>query len=217
MIHHRPIMSSLTSLTKLRKAHMREVSVGVNGHLLKSSRCNTLSESRSGSAWHRRYRNDFGSLHSVCLVVRKYVPPTFRRTHLDEPLPDGCSLSPGERAGHLRPFEPLGSGLFSAIPPLRSRCLTDWWDWARAGSVQSLKAAVCPEPSLYRLPLQTHRAAYLDRTFTTQEYCNHETVMLLFFLARQLNTLWHTATGFYWNCSDFYSLQDFFFFLLLRN
>ena len=31
----------------------------------------TLSESRSGSAWHKRYRKDFGSRHSVCRVVRK--------------------------------------------------------------------------------------------------------------------------------------------------
>lgn len=116
------IISSFSSVTESRKAQTREVSVSVHSH---ARGINTLSESRSGSAWHKRYRNDFGSLHSVCLVVRKYVPPTFRRTHLDEPLPDGCSLSPGERAGHLRPFEPLGSGLFSAIPPLCSRCLPD--------------------------------------------------------------------------------------------
>lgn len=41
----------------------------------------TLSEMRSESSWHSRYRNEFGSLVNVVFAVRKYVPPTLRRTH----------------------------------------------------------------------------------------------------------------------------------------
>ena len=33
------------------------------------------------SSWHRRYRNEFGSLDRVVFAVKKYVPPTFSLTH----------------------------------------------------------------------------------------------------------------------------------------
>lgn len=36
---------------------------------------------RSESSWQSRQRNEFGSLVSVVFAVRKYVPPTLRRTH----------------------------------------------------------------------------------------------------------------------------------------
>ncbi len=199
MKHYRPVIVSFSSLTELFKAQISEV-VSVYCH---ARGINTLSESRSGSAWHRRYRKDFGSLHSVCLVVRKYVPPTFRRTHLDKPPADGCSLSPGERAGHLRALEPLGSGLFSAIPPLRSRCLHWWWNWARAGSVRSLRAAVPSHPSQihYRLCLQTHSADYPDGR---QERCARSDA-LEFYLDRQLVKFWHVTMIFLLLLLVFYS------------
>lgn len=93
----------------------------------------TLSESSSGSAWLSLYRNDFGSRHSVCLVVKKYVPPTFSRIHFDAPTPVELLLSAGEWAKHLRRAELDVSELFSAIPLLVSSalgsarlCPSDW-------------------------------------------------------------------------------------------
>ncbi len=144
MTDNRSVIFRFSSLTEQFNAQISEVAVSVCCH---ARGINTLSESRSGSAWHRRYRKDFGSLHSVCLVVRKYVPPTFRRTHLDEPLADGSSLSPGERAGDLRALEPLGSGLISAIPPLHSRCLHWWWKFMelrREQEVCGVWEPLCP-------------------------------------------------------------------------
>ena len=41
----------------------------------------TFSLLRSVSSWHNLYRNDFGSLQSVVLVVMKLVPPTLSLTH----------------------------------------------------------------------------------------------------------------------------------------
>lgn len=42
----------------------------------------TLSVAKSVFSWHRRYRKDFVSRQRVDRVVVKYVPPTFKRTHL---------------------------------------------------------------------------------------------------------------------------------------
>lgn len=78
----------------------------------------TLSESRSGSSWHRRHRKDLGSRHSVCLVLMKYVPPTFSRTHF---LPD-FSPSPGELASFpARGPELCNSAITPPFPEMARR------------------------------------------------------------------------------------------------
>lgn len=100
----------------------------------------TLSESRSGSAWQSRYRNDFGSRQRVCRVVRKCVPPTFKRTHFDVPLKDVGGLPLGEdRTGHLLQSCPLISQLFSAIP---LPCLLfDEWGAGRKRPMRAFRSA----------------------------------------------------------------------------
>ncbi len=203
MTDNRSVIFRFSSLTEQFNAQISEVAVSVCCH---ARGINTLSESRSGSAWHSRYRKDFGSLHSVCLVVRKYVPPTFRRTHLDEPLADGSSLSPGERAGDLRALEPLGSGLISAIPPLHSRCLHWWWKFMELS--ESRKCAEfesrCALPSQSNTPLAVfpNTRCWLSRlhTFDRKERCARSDA-LEFYLDRQLGKFWHaTMIVFVFNC-----------------
>lgn len=72
----------------------------------------TLSEPSSGPSWQqRRHRKDLGSRHSVCRVLTKYVPPTFRRTHLEAA---GGRAAPG---GDSAPPEPAAAA--AAAPAAR--------------------------------------------------------------------------------------------------
>lgn len=118
----------------------------------------TLSESSSGSAWLNLYRNDFGSRHSVCLVVKKYVPPTFSRIHFDT---QAELLLSWEWAMHLRWTEPLASELFSAIPLLVSSAL----DSALSSALLTGKCLSCshrlgtPEPPIHAKQAATSATA----------------------------------------------------------
>ena len=77
----------------------------------------TFCEARSGSSWHRRARNPFFSRHSVVLVVRKTVPPTFSFTHSSRGELDVRRGRQGEKLSSLPP-SPLPPGCSSAAIPL---------------------------------------------------------------------------------------------------
>lgn len=120
---------------------------------------NTLSESRSGSAWHSRYKKDFGSLHRVCLVVRKCVPPTLSLTHLQAPASGACFESPPQRTAQV--WEPcsFSSDLLSAIPDALSAAGTA----RQAGRVPPLV-----QPNFVTSPKKRHSFAGVLRCSDTK-------------------------------------------------
>ncbi len=170
MTDNRSVIFRFSSLTEQFNAQISEVAVSVCCH---ARGINTLSESRSGSAWHRPVQERL-RVSAQRMSCREKVRAADVQTN-----PFGraacrrlaVSLREKERETCERSSR---SGQGSSPPSLlcTPAALTgdgSSWNWARAGSVRSLRAVVPSHPSQIHhwLCFQTHGADYPDCTLLT--------------------------------------------------